>query len=110
MNNTAFSRREFLKIAGASAAMLSLNSLGFLGGNAEASVKVLNEWQYGKWEDLHRKEWTWDKVTFGTHLVDCYPGNCLWRVYSKVWVRGSPPFTSMLTSRVVISTHSPSYW
>ncbi|MFZ5569961.1 MAG: molybdopterin-dependent oxidoreductase [Thermodesulfobacteriota bacterium] len=83
MRQLELNRREFLKITGASAVMLSLNSLGFLGGNANAAEKVLNEWDYGRWEDLHRKEWTWDRVTFGTHLVDCYPGNCLWRVYSK---------------------------
>ncbi len=83
MTEMTFTRREFLKIAGASAAMLSLHSLGFLGGNAQATTKVFEEWQYSTWEDLHRKEWTWDKVTYGTHLVDCYPGNCLWRVYTK---------------------------
>jgi len=83
MKGTEFNRREFLKITGASVVMLSLNSLGFMGGNANASEKILNQWDYGKWEDLHRKEWTWDNVTYGTHLVDCYPGNCLWRVYSK---------------------------
>lgn len=83
MERLEVSRRDFLKIAGASAVMLSLNSLGFLGGNANATEKILNEWKYSTWEDLHRKEWTWDKVTYGTHLVDCYPGNCLWRVYSR---------------------------
>ena len=83
MKGTEFNRREFLKITGASVVMLSLNSLGFMGGNANASDKILNNWEYGTWEDLHRKEWTWDNVTYGTHLVDCYPGNCLWRVYSK---------------------------
>ena len=78
-----FTRRQFLQATGASALMLSLHSLGFLGGRAYAAQKILQEWDYGKWEDLHRKEWTWDKVTYGTHLVDCYPGNCLWRVYTK---------------------------
>ena len=63
--------------------MLSLNSLGFLGGKAHATEKLIREWDYGKWEDLHRKEWTWDKVTFGSHSVDCYPGGCSWRVYTK---------------------------
>lgn len=85
MTDITISRRTFLKGAGAATAILSLNSLGFLGGNtvANATEKLINEWQYSGWEDLHRKEWTWDKVTWGTHLVDCYPGNCLWRVYTK---------------------------
>jgi len=43
---------------------------------------------YRNWEDLYRDKWRWDKVTWGTHLVDCYPGSCLYRVYVKdniVW-------------------------
>ena len=83
MEGLKLDRRQFLQATGASALMLSLHSLGILGGEAHASRKVLEAWDYGKWEDLHRKEWTWDKVTYGTHLVDCYPGNCLWRVYTK---------------------------
>jgi len=83
MAEIRLTRREFLKITGASVAMLSLNSLGFIGGSAAATEKVFSDWEFSNWEDLHRKEWTWDRVTYGTHLVDCYPGNCLWRVYSK---------------------------
>ena len=30
----------------------------------------------GAWSDKYRDKWTWDKVTWGTHCVDCYPGNC----------------------------------
>src|SRR4030042_3505108 len=43
---------------------------------------------YRGWEDLYRQAWTWDKVAWGTHCVDCYPGNCPYRVYVKdglVW-------------------------
>ncbi len=28
-----------------------------------------------------RSRWAWDKVGWGTHCVDCYPGNCPFRVY-----------------------------
>ncbi len=85
MTEFKISRRTFLKGAGAAVSILSLSSLGFLGGNslANAAEKLVNEWDYAGWEDLHRKEWTWDKVSWGTHLVDCYPGNCLWKVYTK---------------------------
>lgn len=85
MKEIKITRRNFLKVSGASIAVLSLNSFGFLGGNAAASAteKIINEWDYSSWEDLHRAEWTWDNITWGTHLVDCYPGNCLWRVYTK---------------------------
>jgi DMSO reductase family type II enzyme molybdopterin subunit len=37
----------------------------------------------GSWADAYRRKWTWDKVTWGSHSVDCYPGGCPWRVYSK---------------------------
>ncbi len=37
----------------------------------------------GEWADRYRNRWTWDKVTFGSHSVDCYPGGCSWRVFSK---------------------------
>jgi DMSO reductase family type II enzyme molybdopterin subunit len=88
MSDFRFTRRQFLKITGTTALALSLDSLGFLGGTALATEKVFQEWKYNGWEKLHRDEWKWDKVTYGTHLVDCYPGNCLWRVYTKdgvVW-------------------------
>ena len=34
-------------------------------------------------EELYRDKWKWDKVVVGTHCVDCYPGNCPYRVYVK---------------------------
>ncbi len=88
MSDFRFTRRQFLKVTGVTTLALSLDSLGFLGGVAHATEKVFQKWEYKNWESLHRDEWKWDKVTYGTHLVDCYPGNCLWRVYTKdgvVW-------------------------
>jgi len=88
MSGFRFTRRRFLKITGMTTLALSLDSLGFLGGVAHATEKVFQKWEYKNWEGLHRDEWTWDRVTYGTHLVDCYPGNCLWRVYTRdgiVW-------------------------
>ncbi len=38
--------------------------------------------------DIYREKWTWDKVAWGTHCIDCYPGNCPFFVYVKdgiVW-------------------------
>ena len=34
-------------------------------------------------EDRYRESWKWDRVTWGCHAVDCYPGGCPWRVYSR---------------------------
>jgi nitrate reductase alpha subunit len=38
---------------------------------------------YSSWEDVYSQKWTWDRVVWGTHCVDCYPGNCPYRVYIK---------------------------
>ena len=37
----------------------------------------------GASEHRYRESLKWDSVTWGTHCVDCYPGNCPWRVYVK---------------------------
>ena len=37
----------------------------------------------GDWANQYRERWTWDSVTFGSHSVDCYPGGCSFRVYTK---------------------------
>ena len=31
--------------------------------------------------DQYRNNWQWERATWGTHCVDCYPGNCAFRVY-----------------------------
>ena len=38
---------------------------------------------HGDWADRYRDKWKWDKVTWGSHSVDCYPGGCSFRVYTK---------------------------
>lgn len=34
-------------------------------------------------EDRYRERWKWDRVVWGCHAVDCYPGGCPWRVYTR---------------------------
>jgi DMSO reductase family type II enzyme molybdopterin subunit len=33
--------------------------------------------------DAYRDKWRWDNVFWATHCVDCYPGNCPYRVYVR---------------------------
>ena len=43
---------------------------------------------YNGTQDLYRDRWQWDSVRWGTHCVDCYPGNCPMRVFVRngiVW-------------------------
>ena len=35
------------------------------------------------WDDAYRERWKWDRVVWGSHSVDCYPGNCPFRVYVR---------------------------
>jgi DMSO reductase family type II enzyme molybdopterin subunit len=39
--------------------------------------------QQGIWAERYRDKWKWDKVTWGSHAVDCYPGGCPWRVFVR---------------------------
>ncbi|MFQ5380165.1 MAG: molybdopterin-dependent oxidoreductase [Dehalococcoidia bacterium] len=34
-------------------------------------------------EQSYRNRWNWDGVAWGSHCVDCFPGNCPYRVYSQ---------------------------
>ncbi|MCL4231306.1 MAG: molybdopterin-dependent oxidoreductase [Dehalococcoidia bacterium] len=46
------------------------------------------EREYTGWQDLYREKWKWDSVHWGTHCVDCYPGDCPVRVFvrnGQVW-------------------------
>ena len=35
------------------------------------------------WADHYREMWKWDKVAWGSHSVDCYPGGCPFRVFVR---------------------------
>jgi len=52
-----------------------LHSLPF----SEANMERLQ----GKWADRYRSKWKWDRVAWGSHSVDCYPGGCPWRVFVR---------------------------
>ena len=35
------------------------------------------------WQTRYRDRWRWDRVHWATHCVDCYPGNCPYKVYVR---------------------------
>jgi DMSO reductase family type II enzyme molybdopterin subunit len=75
-------RRQFLKATGATAAALSLK---YMPGTALAQAAPPAA--YGRWEDLMRQKWTWDRVVRGSRGINC-TGHCAFNVYVKngiVW-------------------------
>ena len=37
----------------------------------------------GSTAQRYREKWNWDKTAWATHCINCYPGNCQYRVYGK---------------------------
>ncbi|OGA46018.1 MAG: chlorate reductase subunit alpha [Betaproteobacteria bacterium RIFCSPLOWO2_12_FULL_62_58] len=75
-------RRDFIKAFGAIAAS-GLAPSGVLAFSKIQPIEdPLKSYPYRGWEDLYRKEWTWDSVGFTTHSNGCVAG-CAWRVYVK---------------------------
>lgn len=85
------SRRDFLKRSGTVLLSLSLSSLasGLAPGFVTETLAGTRVPAYAKWEDLYRKQWKWDKVTWGSHLNICWPvGCCKFYIYVRngiVW-------------------------
>ena len=71
-----------MRLSGLAAASLAVP------GSAWAFTKIqhigdpLQSYPYRDWEDLYRREWTWDSVGFTTHSNGCVAG-CAWNVYVK---------------------------
>ncbi|MDP3937109.1 MAG: molybdopterin-dependent oxidoreductase, partial [Deltaproteobacteria bacterium] len=81
MSFADITRRDFLKAGGSLVLALSVLDLRTVAGGAAMAAPVAPA--YKSMEDLYRERWRWDRVTRGTHCVDCYPGNCAWNVYVK---------------------------
>ncbi|HLI31670.1 MAG TPA: molybdopterin-dependent oxidoreductase [Solirubrobacteraceae bacterium] len=57
-------------------------------GARRRSRRAVREVEYSGVGDIYRERWQWDSVSWGTHCVDCYPGNCPYKVYVRdgmVW-------------------------
>ncbi len=37
----------------------------------------------GRRAEQYREKWTWDRTAWASHCINCYPGNCQYRVYVK---------------------------
>ncbi len=81
MTGITANRREFLRSSGVlAAAGLSLKY-------ASVATAADTPPVYGRWEDLMRGKWTWDRVVRGSRGLNC-TGHCAFNVYVKdgiVW-------------------------
>jgi DMSO reductase family type II enzyme molybdopterin subunit len=89
----AWTRRDFLRGAGALGLTLTLGKLqgcrdasqepGSPGAGSGPGQPVAPA-SYGDWSDLYRRGFTWDSVHKSTHHVNCwYQRGCNWNVYVK---------------------------
>ncbi|MFI5395748.1 MAG: molybdopterin-dependent oxidoreductase [Candidatus Binatia bacterium] len=83
-------RRTFLVATGATGLLLSLDRLGFaeIGPSASGFAAAPPIPDYRTWEDVFRKQWTWDRVVHCTHNRANCMSACAWNVYVKdgmVW-------------------------
>ncbi|MBA3034624.1 MAG: molybdopterin-dependent oxidoreductase [Gammaproteobacteria bacterium] len=75
-------RRKFLQMSGAVFASMTVPTGVSAFSKIQPNYDPLKEYPYRGWEDLYRKEWTWDSVGFTTHSNGCVAG-CAWKVYVK---------------------------
>lgn len=84
MNNPdgSNSRRRFLQFTAAALASAALPSSAWAFSKIQPVDNPLKDYPYRDWEDLYRKEWTWDSVGVMTHSNGCVAG-CAWNVFVK---------------------------
>jgi nitrate reductase / nitrite oxidoreductase, alpha subunit len=81
MKKYGSTRREFLKsMGGVSIGVLASQSV-VLRTLAKTGDPMMQH-EYTGWENYHREQWSWDKKTRGTHLINC-TGSCPHFVYTK---------------------------
>ena len=83
--NDCNGRRRFLQMSGAVITSLAMPSSVWAFSKIlplQSIEDPLKSYPYRSWEDLYRKEWTWDSTGFITHSNGCVAG-CAWRVFVK---------------------------
>jgi len=83
MTATLTDRRQVLHAGGALALGLSLK---YAPAGAQGVAAALAA-PYGRWEDLMRQKWSWDRVVHGSRGINC-TGHCAFNIYVKngiVW-------------------------
>ena len=76
-------RRDFLRGSSlVGAGVLAANKSWALNRLEPIDDTLASEYPYRDWEDLYRREFTWDKVGKAAHCINCV-GNCAFDVFVK---------------------------
>ena len=76
-------RRDFLRTGSLVGAGISAADRAWALNRLEPSEDSLGEeYPYRDWEDLYRREYSWDKIGKAAHCINCV-GNCAFDVYVK---------------------------
>ncbi|MDU7590104.1 MAG: chlorate reductase subunit alpha, partial [Acidovorax sp.] len=75
-------RRRFLQFSAAALASAAASPSLWAFSKIQPIEDPLKDYPYRDWEDLYRKEWTWDSVGVMTHSNGCVAG-CAWNVFVK---------------------------
>lgn len=76
-------RRDFLKSSAlVGAGVLAADNAWALNRLEPIEDTLAEEYPYRDWEDLYRREFTWDKIGKAAHCINCV-GNCAFDVYVK---------------------------
>jgi DMSO reductase family type II enzyme molybdopterin subunit len=85
-----YSRREFLRGAGAGAAVLVLGLVNLRCREADTppvnrphTLTSVEPIEYGDWRDVYRERWSWDRIAKATHTRANCISACPWNVYVK---------------------------
>ncbi|PLX59662.1 molybdopterin-dependent oxidoreductase [Sedimenticola selenatireducens] len=81
MNKFGSTRRGFLKAMGQVSLGMLVNGSIVMRTLAQTKDPMMQH-DYTGWENFHREQWSWDKKTRGTHLLNC-TGSCPHFVYTK---------------------------
>jgi dimethylsulfide dehydrogenase subunit alpha/complex iron-sulfur molybdoenzyme family reductase subunit alpha len=81
-SNAVNGRRRFLQLSGTALAGMTLPASSWAFSKIQPIEDPLKHYPYREWEDLYRKEWTWDSVGVMTHSNGCV-GGCAWNVFVK---------------------------
>lgn len=82
MGENKVNRRDFIRMGAFAAVGAGLGDNLLSLSRLESTGQPGKQYNYRSWEDLYRREWSWDSTGFSTHSNGCVAG-CAWRIFIK---------------------------